>query len=98
MESEQLHSPTTVRSLNRRLRGRYSRVTLFFARVVIGVLWWDVILRRLGLKRLSRRTAPRRYRRIALGFGALVWCLGGVWIKVGQFLSARLDVLPEAAG
>ena len=96
MESEHLHSPTTVRSLSRRLRTRYSRVTLFFARVVIGVLWWDVILRRLGLERLSRRTAPRRYRRIAQRFRALATSMGGVWIKVGQFLSARLDVLPEA--
>ncbi|MFV1857928.1 MAG: ABC1 kinase family protein [Anaerolineales bacterium] len=30
----------------------------------------------------------RRYRKLAVG-------LGGMWIKVGQFLSARVDVLPE---
>ena len=96
MESEHLHSPTPAKGFNRHLRARYSRVTLFFARVVIGVLWWDVILRRLGLKRLSRRTAPRRYRRIAQRFRALATSMGGVWIKVGQFLSARLDVLPES--
>jgi predicted unusual protein kinase regulating ubiquinone biosynthesis (AarF/ABC1/UbiB family) len=68
---------------------------LFFATIVISVLFWDVILRRIGLRRLSRRTAPRRYRNAAIRFRGLATRLGGVWIKVGQFLSARLDMLPE---
>lgn len=80
----------------RHLRARYTRVTFFFARVVLSVLLWDVFLRRVGLRRLSRRTAPARYRRAAERFRDLATRMGGVWIKVGQFLSARLDVLPEA--
>ncbi len=79
----------------RYLRARYARVTRFFATVVISALFWDVILRRIGLRRLSRRTATRRYRNTAIRFRALATRLGGVWIKVGQFLSARLDILPE---
>jgi predicted unusual protein kinase regulating ubiquinone biosynthesis (AarF/ABC1/UbiB family) len=63
--------------------------------VVLSVLFWDLILRRIGLRRLSRRTAARRYRNAAVRFRALATRLGGVWIKVGQFLSARLDILPE---
>lgn len=78
------------------MRARYFRILLFFAGVVLSVLWWDIILRRVGLRGLSKRTAPRRYARAARRFRALAVRLGGVWIKVGQFLSARVDILPES--
>lgn len=78
------------------LRARYFRVLVFFAGVVLGVVWWDIILRRVGLRGLSRRTAPGRYARAAHRFRELAIRLGGVWIKVGQFLSARVDILPES--
>ncbi|HEY46162.1 MAG TPA: AarF/ABC1/UbiB kinase family protein [Anaerolineae bacterium] len=95
MQSRNLNSPTSTMKPPRYLRARYARVTRFFATVVISALFWDVILRRIGLRRLSRRTAARRYRNAAIRFRALATRLGGVWIKVGQFLSARLDILPE---
>jgi predicted unusual protein kinase regulating ubiquinone biosynthesis (AarF/ABC1/UbiB family) len=60
------------------------------------VAWWDIFLRRLGLRALARRTAQERYRRAAVRFRALAAELGGLWIKVGQFLSARVDVLPPS--
>ncbi|TFH32876.1 MAG: AarF/ABC1/UbiB kinase family protein, partial [Anaerolineales bacterium] len=90
--------PNRIRSSERSwtLRGRSLRVLLFFARVFLNVLWWDLILRRVGLRRLSQRTAPGRYQGAAQRFRSLATRLGGVWIKVGQFLSARLDVLPES--
>lgn len=88
--SEYPHSPA------RRHRGRYLRVLFFFARTLLHVLWWDLILRRIGFRRLSRRTAHARYPRVARRFRTLATRLGGIWIKVGQFLSARLDVLPES--
>lgn len=77
------------------LRARYRRAIFFFVRTALGVLFWDVLLRRVGLRVVSRRTAPRRYRNAARRFRTLAVGLGGVWIKVGQFLSARVDVLPE---
>lgn len=77
------------------LRARYWRALLFFARVAVGVLWWDILLRRIGLRPLARRTAPSRYRSAARRYRALAVRQGGLWIKVGQFLSARVDVLPE---
>ena len=95
MESREIDFPMTTKKPARYLRARYARVTRFFATVVISALFWDVILRRIGLRRLSRRTAERRYRNAAIRFRALATRLGGVWIKVGQFLSARLDILPE---
>jgi predicted unusual protein kinase regulating ubiquinone biosynthesis (AarF/ABC1/UbiB family) len=41
-----------------------------------------------------RRTRSERFRRDALRFRALAIHMGGVMIKVGQFLSSRLDILP----
>lgn len=50
---------------------------------------------RLGLRKLSRRTRPIRMRKIASSFRKMAIDMGGVMIKVGQFLSSRVDVLPE---
>jgi predicted unusual protein kinase regulating ubiquinone biosynthesis (AarF/ABC1/UbiB family) len=77
------------------LRLRYWRIVFFFARVTLGIIFWDIFLRRIGFGRLARNTRPRRLRQIAVRFRALAIHLGGVMIKVGQFLSARLDVLPS---
>ncbi len=77
-----------------RLRARYWHIMSFFAATAAGLIFWDAILPRLGLRRMARRTRPGRLRRIAARFRALAIRLGGVMIKVGQFLSARLDVLP----
>ncbi|HEY6867231.1 MAG TPA: AarF/UbiB family protein, partial [Candidatus Eisenbacteria bacterium] len=74
---------------------RYGRIVFFFAGAVSELLLWDWLMPRLGLRALSRRTGPGRLRRIAARFRALAIGMGGVLIKVGQFLSARLDVLPE---
>ena len=77
-----------------RLRGRYLRILIFFAGVILRFIYWELILPRLGLRPLVRRTRPERFRRDALRFRALAIHMGGVMIKVGQFLSSRLDILP----
>ncbi len=74
---------------------RYLRVTLFFARMILSIFFWDILLRHLGLRSMARRTAEHRYQRHARRFRMLATRLGGLWIKVGQFLSTRLDVLPK---
>ncbi len=89
------HPPETL-VVPRRVRRRHFRVLGFFARAFAGVAWWDLILRRLGFRRLANDTAAARYRRTAARFRLLAADLGGVWIKVGQFLSSRVDVLPES--
>jgi predicted unusual protein kinase regulating ubiquinone biosynthesis (AarF/ABC1/UbiB family) len=76
------------------LRARYRRIMVFFAGVAFGFIFWEVFLPRLGLRMLARRTRSNRYRRVAAQFRALAIRMGGVMIKVGQFLSSRLDVLP----
>ena len=76
------------------LRARYWRILFFFAGVAAGFIFWEVVLPRLGMRALARQTRSKRYRRVAAQFRALAIRMGGVMIKVGQFLSSRLDVLP----
>ncbi len=82
------------KAIFRRHRWRYARLLTFYGRLAIGILFWDIFLRRLGMRSLARRTAGSRYGRAARRFRELAVRLGGIWIKVGQFLSARVDVLP----
>ena len=77
-----------------RLRGRYLRILTFFAGVIIRFIYWELIVRKIGFRQLAKQTRPERLRREALLFRALALHMGGVMIKVGQFLSSRLDVLP----
>ena len=75
-------------------RARYRRI-LRFAGYNLAVTWWfELFLPRIGLARLSERTRSRRMRRFAQRFHVLAIDLGGLMIKVGQFMSSRLDVLP----
>jgi predicted unusual protein kinase regulating ubiquinone biosynthesis (AarF/ABC1/UbiB family) len=76
------------------LRARYWRIVFFFARVTAGFIWWEIFLPRIGMGSWSSRTRSQRFQRIAVRFRALAIRMGGLMIKVGQFLSARLDVLP----
>jgi predicted unusual protein kinase regulating ubiquinone biosynthesis (AarF/ABC1/UbiB family) len=77
-----------------RLRARYRRIMGFFTRATASFIFWEIVLPRLGLRRITRQTRSRRLKQTAAEFRALAIRLGGVMIKVGQFLSARLDVLP----
>jgi predicted unusual protein kinase regulating ubiquinone biosynthesis (AarF/ABC1/UbiB family) len=76
------------------LRTRYRRILFFWARVLLSVLLWEIVLPRVGLRGWSRRTRTSRLQHYARQYRALAIQLGGVLIKVGQFLSARVDVLP----
>ena len=74
---------------------RYRRTLRFFLGVMLRELFWELFLPKIGLGALTRRTRPARYRKIAASFRQLAIRMGGVLIKVGQFLSARLDVMPR---
>lgn len=73
---------------------RYWRIVLFFGRLTLNVILWEIVLRQLGLGGWANRTAQDRYTRAARRFRLLAVTLGGVMIKAGQFLSTRADVLP----
>ncbi|HFD38650.1 MAG TPA: AarF/ABC1/UbiB kinase family protein, partial [Anaerolineae bacterium] len=77
-------------------RRRYRRVVRYFAGVLAHFIWWELILRRILGRGFAERSFERRWRRIAQEFRLLAVELGGVLIKMGQFLSIRVDVLPDA--
>lgn len=74
---------------------RYSKILAFFARVILTFIILDISFPQVGGRKWSRRTRPERLRRMAADFRSLAVEMGGVLIKVGQFLSSRVDVLPE---
>jgi predicted unusual protein kinase regulating ubiquinone biosynthesis (AarF/ABC1/UbiB family) len=75
-------------------RARYRRI-LRFAAWHLAVTWWfELFLPRIGLGSIAGRTRTKRMQRFAQRFHVLAVELGGLMIKVGQFLSSRLDVLP----
>lgn len=76
------------------LRARYWRIVFFFARVTASFIWFEIVLRRLKMGGFVARTRAERTRKAAARFRVLAISMGGLMIKVGQFLSARLDVLP----
>lgn len=75
-------------------RSRYRRITRFALRYMLQAWWYELFLPRIGLRRIAERTRARRLRRISQRFHTLAVDLGGLMIKVGQFLSSRLDILP----
>jgi predicted unusual protein kinase regulating ubiquinone biosynthesis (AarF/ABC1/UbiB family) len=77
------------------IKTRYRRILLFFGFAIAGFIWWDIFLPRIGFGKLARQGRQERMRRLAVTFRRLAVDMGGVMIKVGQFLSARLDVLPR---
>ena len=76
-------------------RRRFRRTIRFFAGVILQVVVVDLVLARVFfLRGWVRRNRPNRYRQYARRFRELSVHMGGVMIKLGQFLSARVDILP----
>ena len=76
-------------------RWRYLRVVSYFAGAFAHLIFWEIILRSILGQSFVERSASRRWQRLARRFRALAVGLGGVLIKLGQFLSVRVDVLPR---
>jgi predicted unusual protein kinase regulating ubiquinone biosynthesis (AarF/ABC1/UbiB family) len=75
------------------LRRRRFRITLFFARTVIHFLWFDFFLR-LSPFRVFRPPWVPRWRNLASRYKQVAVDAQGLWVKLGQFLSTRVDLLP----
>ncbi|WP_062077815.1 ABC1 kinase family protein [Demequina globuliformis] len=75
-------------------RARYRRIVRFAARHLASIWWFDLVLPRIGLGGIADRTRAERMETFARRFRVLAVELGGLMIKLGQFLSSRLDVLP----
>jgi predicted unusual protein kinase regulating ubiquinone biosynthesis (AarF/ABC1/UbiB family) len=86
---DQRQAPLRPRSL----LSRRFRIAVFFLRMGIHFLWWDWILR-WPLLRTFRTPWIPRWRRVTRRYKRVALDLQGLWVKLGQFLSTRVDVLP----
>lgn len=75
-------------------RARYRRILRFAAWHLLVTWWFELFLPRIWLGKIAERNRAQRMRRFARRFHNLAVDLGGLMIKVGQFMSSRLDVLP----
>ena len=75
-------------------RARYRRILRFASRQLVHLWWFELLLPRVGMAGVSERSREERMRKLARRFHTLAVDLGGLMIKVGQFLSSRMDVLP----
>jgi len=76
---------------------RYRKVRWFFAKAFVHIIFWDILINRPLLRWLRPDPLPR-WQKISRNFRHLAVEMGGVLIKLGQFLSIRVDVLPSEVG
>lgn len=74
--------------------GRAMIIFRLFGRV-LWELWWWQLLRRLRGAEVAERRKPQLLRRQAVRIRETALFLGGVLIKLGQFFSTRVDLLPR---
>jgi len=72
---------------------RYRKVRRFFLKIMWQTLWWDVVFN-LPLLRWFHTSSVPRWQTTAREYRELATNLGGVLIKLGQFLSTRVDIFP----
>jgi predicted unusual protein kinase regulating ubiquinone biosynthesis (AarF/ABC1/UbiB family) len=72
---------------------RYRKVRWFFAKVLWQIICWDIIFSNPILKWFRPDPLPR-WQVVARQYKQMAMEMGGVLIKLGQFLSIRVDILP----
>ncbi len=77
-----------------RLQWRFWRTLVFAGLIFVRVLFWQVYVYRVFPAYVDR-TNLKRWRRYAREFRRFAVARGGVFIKLGQFISTRVDILPE---
>ena len=76
-------------------QARYRRILRFFAGIISQIIVWDLAASRVPVLRVrAGASRPQRMRSMAREFRGLAIEMGGVMIKLGQFLSTRVDILP----
>ena len=85
--------PVNKNCTTRSLRRRRIRVILFFTRAAIHFIWWDYILKWYPLRAFRTPWVPR-WQRLTRKYKEVALDVQGLWVKLGQFLSTRVDVLP----
>jgi predicted unusual protein kinase regulating ubiquinone biosynthesis (AarF/ABC1/UbiB family) len=78
-----------------RLQWRYFRIIAFAGWMFLRVMFWQVYVNRYFPKWVEK-TNLRRWVGYTREFRGFAITRGGVFIKLGQFISTRVDILPEA--
>lgn len=76
------------------LKSRYRRIMRFATRALMQSWWFELFLPQIGLGKYAAKGRIKRVTKLARKFHNLAADLGGLMIKLGQFLSSRLDILP----
>jgi predicted unusual protein kinase regulating ubiquinone biosynthesis (AarF/ABC1/UbiB family) len=88
MEADSAHKPFKLK------RGRYRRTVWFFSFLFFRIIVWEVFISRIMGEQFVARGRSQRWRHYSRRFRKLATDMGGVMIKLGQFVSSRVDVLP----
>lgn len=92
-EESTVREPERI-SRSLRLQWRYWRTIVFFGLLFLRLIFWQVYMAR-AFPGLVENTNASRWRRYAREFRGFAAKMGGVFIKLGQFVSTRVDILPE---
>ena len=84
----------TGRSRSLRMQWRFIRTLVFAAWIFYRLLFWQVYMVKL-FPRWVEQNNIERWRRYAREYSRFAISMGGVFIKLGQFISTRVDILPE---
>jgi len=74
---------------------RYRLIVWFFSSHFARFMWWEVAAPRILGRKFVDSRRDLRLRLFARRFRNLAIEMGGVMIKLGQFVSTRVDILPE---
>src|SRR5262249_9805152 len=83
------------RSRSLRMQIRFVRSLVFSARLFARLLFWYYLMPKVIGQEAVDRGSSKRWAKYAHEFRGFAILMGGVMIKLGQFISTRVDVLPE---
>ncbi|MBZ0300823.1 MAG: AarF/ABC1/UbiB kinase family protein [Anaerolineae bacterium] len=88
-------SEPEVRPRSLRMQYRYVRSLVWASRLLVRLLFWHYLVESLfGMHDLVERGNVARWQTYAREFRGFAISMGGVMIKLGQFISTRVDMLP----
>ena len=83
-----------IRPQSLRMQWRFFRTLIFAGWLFARVLFWQVYVAKY-FPDYVKRNEIKRWRKYAREFRGFAINLGGVFIKLGQFISTRVDIFPE---
>lgn len=87
-------APDTAHRTYHLNRLRYIKIVIFFVTLFGRLLIWEIGIRRIMGETFVARGRSKRSRNASRQFRNLAVEMGGVMIKLGQFISSRVDILP----